>query len=815
MFETLLFFLGPAMKLRPCKVCGRSTTKTCSVCKIPYCSVGCQKQDWSVHKKTCKKSSQQFEQVQAQNGRTIEPSSIVPVDSSSSKSSVGPSPCGSPQDVPSSPANLEINENELKIENIEGFAQMFGFPVTHGMISSSSHSTSSLTSVDGHNEQIADLKAETPNITDEYKLGDQLPPENFRDVTRPDITSGQQRNCPDVTSQIVRDSEMLHSAENLHTEPGFQQKSVACVTNSVKTEEEQTMNNLPSGFLILGTTVVDERSFWGQIINESSAVELYNMINELTQHLLVPLSHNKQLFMVGNLCTAQFMEEYYRARIDKIHQDGTVDVTYIDYGNSERRPSMELYQLPTKFQSLPPQAKLFVLHNVKKASSVETKKAQFEFLGSMIVDKTLFAENKGFSSDKNVEVIVTCSDCKNGLSVNAQLKTLFQSDITEVPKTSITQMKQTELESNRTGLSTLQPKGLEANISARDESLFPGVVLNQSPLNLIHHSGIQSKNTTVLTEHNQTVKVTYSGPTENVSNHKTASPTIFHIKNLPYEKVCQGLLSVVVTHVLHPSLFWVQVKNSELENARSQLSTELNSIYSSSVCENYVPGNGMVCVAQFSGDGQWYRAVVDMVQNNGTLRVSFFDFGNSEDVTIERIRRIEDQFVNLPRQAIKCSLHGVKSFSSVSEWSEEAMEWFNNRILNKECKMQVLSSHKEIQFVEMHDALGENQAPSINSEFVSAGFGLARASSRSQYQTSAPSLGQTGLRQNMPGSCSRVEHTKQRRVHARSSSTSSTSSSSSVHQQLQHEEKSSRMPRDEVGNPLHKSKHNRTRSVNR
>lgn len=38
-----------------CQLCGEKATSFCGSCqKIPYCSVECQQEDWSVHKEICK-----------------------------------------------------------------------------------------------------------------------------------------------------------------------------------------------------------------------------------------------------------------------------------------------------------------------------------------------------------------------------------------------------------------------------------------------------------------------------------------------------------------------------------------------------------------------------------------------------------------------------------------------------------------------------------------------------------------------------------------------------------------------------------------
>lgn len=61
-------------------------------------------------------------------------------------------------------------------------------------------------------------------------------------------------------------------------------------------------------------------------------------------------------------------------------------------------------------------------------------------------------------------------------------------------------------------------------------------------------------------------------------------------------------------------------------------------------------------------DGNWYRAVVQNVTSDGNVRVSFVDYGNTEDVPRDNIRQISSSFLKLPFQAIKCWLSGESYF---------------------------------------------------------------------------------------------------------------------------------------------------------
>ncbi|XP_033644665.1 tudor domain-containing protein 6-like [Asterias rubens] len=66
---------------------------------------------------------------------------------------------------------------------------------------------------------------------------------------------------------------------------------------------------------------------------------------------------------------------------------------------------------------------------------------------------------------------------------------------------------------------------------------------------------------------------------------------------------------------------------------------------------------GMACVAQFSEDSSWYRGVIKD-RKPGFYRVCFVDYGNEEDVPVDKVREITTDLLVLPQQAVCCCLSG-------------------------------------------------------------------------------------------------------------------------------------------------------------
>ncbi|KAG0412958.1 hypothetical protein HPB47_009891, partial [Ixodes persulcatus] len=73
----------------------------------------------------------------------------------------------------------------------------------------------------------------------------------------------------------------------------------------------------------------------------------------------------------------------------------------------------------------------------------------------------------------------------------------------------------------------------------------------------------------------------------------------------------------------------------------------------------YRPSPGAACAAQFEDDGQWYRARVATLRD-GRCTVYFVDYGNSADVAAVQTCPLPEGCAELPEQAVRCGLYGVR-----------------------------------------------------------------------------------------------------------------------------------------------------------
>ena len=120
-----------------------------------------------------------------------------------------------------------------------------------------------------------------------------------------------------------------------------------------------------------------------------------------------------------------------------------------------------------------------------------------------------------------------------------------------------------------------------------------------------------------------------------------------------------------VTSVTSYSDFWVQLsrKSEQLD----QLMVQLNEIYAQmnpSDLQMISPIIGQYCCSCFTGDDGWYRACVEEVDGK-SLTVKYIDYGNSEHLSIDRVKVLNTDFDGTPRFAFPCQLESHEQLKSI------------------------------------------------------------------------------------------------------------------------------------------------------
>ena len=174
-----------------------------------------------------------------------------------------------------------------------------------------------------------------------------------------------------------------------------------------------------------------------------------------------------------------------------------------------------------------------------------------------------------------------------------------------------------------------------------------------------------------------------------------------------------------VSHFETPSSFWVQLASNEGE--LETLTERIAAVYGDAVeLEKLAlpdPKPGQVCCAQFSDDKQWYRSIVDVVDSCG-VTVHFVDYGNGETVTTNRVRLLRQEFLDIPVQAVHCSLMEIGPPSGTM-WRDESIACFAGSVLNSTVTVEFVDDSSGVWLVRL-SSHSEDVAMAMVTEGVAA-----------------------------------------------------------------------------------------------
>ncbi|XP_072523567.1 tudor domain-containing protein 1 [Salminus brasiliensis] len=145
---------------------------------------------------------------------------------------------------------------------------------------------------------------------------------------------------------------------------------------------------------------------------------------------------------------------------------------------------------------------------------------------------------------------------------------------------------------------------------------------------------------------------------------------------------------LVISVLENPGEFYCYNYNAEDMQTLGELSSALTK-HCETEKTTFSPAVGKPCCALFSGDGSWYRGMVQSVEGEGKAKVYFVDYGNSCEVEVTHLRAIDPSLLKLPFQAIRCTLAGVEPVGG--QWKETAVQRFQELCAGKQLSGKVLS----------------------------------------------------------------------------------------------------------------------------
>lgn len=160
-----------------------------------------------------------------------------------------------------------------------------------------------------------------------------------------------------------------------------------------------------------------------------------------------------------------------------------------------------------------------------------------------------------------------------------------------------------------------------------------------------------------------------------------------------YEEVTEDSLTGKIIDMQDASHFYVNF--SKDEEKLKEISEKLSK-YDSKEHQNLVHPikPGTVCAVKFEEDKTWYRGKIVKAIHNKTetdhiYEVYFIDYGNMNDVSIKRIKKLDNDLVKYPPLANRCSLAYIKVPKIDKTFGPEAADYFKEMLWAKECLISI------------------------------------------------------------------------------------------------------------------------------
>uniref|UniRef100_A0A3Q3X8T6 Tudor domain containing 1 n=1 Tax=Mola mola TaxID=94237 RepID=A0A3Q3X8T6_MOLML len=182
-----------------------------------------------------------------------------------------------------------------------------------------------------------------------------------------------------------------------------------------------------------------------------------------------------------------------------------------------------------------------------------------------------------------------------------------------------------------------------------------------------------------------------------------------YLKDLHMPKVGKGTdIQGNVLEFYSPDRFFLLAQSSEIMEVLQTISRELQKTYSFPPAVTYIPCVGEVCAVQFSCDLDWYRGLVQTFNTDQKMaNILFIDFGNEEDVPVDRIKQLASNIQPFCPCAMECSIAGVVPVAG--SWSAECCISVQQLLAGKTVTVKVVETlqHGRVHSVDILLSMGK------------------------------------------------------------------------------------------------------------
>lgn len=487
-----------------------------------------------------------------------------------------------------------------------------------------------------------------------------------------DQPNSRQRSQSDYRDEASWNQVANTQPTSSHPREKIEKRGLSLLESSVfrPAIQKATLPQDTSFFNALLTEVAKEGLFFIQVADHETAQRLKTLSEDMNAHY----NSAKSSFFhpqPNQLCAALFAEteDWCRAFIKDVTPDGSVDVHYVDFGNTETLPVSSVQSLLERFTNVPFFALPCSLAQISQPDPPGWSDQTMAFISEQL---PLFSCTNVRLVEKGCDVL--------------HIDFVLSKD----PPQSLSHL--------------LLKEGLALRSLIRETGLAQqdGHLQGQGPLRPLSQQSARST----------------------ASSGKAAD--IVSCVFEPALKALEGrdVFDAMLTHVSSPSSFFIQVLQRDNVESLERLSADLNAHYNSVRYPPFQAQTNKMCVGLFSESDDWCRGFIDCVNLDGTGHVHYLDYGNSEVLPFSKMRPLEARFQQLSPMALKSSLNGVFPTQS-NGWSDNARESFLSVApLNSLLKVRVIGSESGLLLV---DAISPNSSSQVSLSQFLVSQGLASA----------------------------------------------------------------------------------------
>ncbi|XP_026146117.1 tudor domain-containing protein 15-like [Carassius auratus] len=428
------------------------------------------------------------------------------------------------------------------------------------------------------------------------------------------------------------------------------EKMYATETKAVQTSDTVPSQAIPDGSLFEGYVVhvQSPKHFWIRTKEQNPDFE---SMTEGIKDYFNKLQLNEEIFenpVPGELCCAMFEKDmhYYRALIVDTLKEGA-EVFFIDFGNTEKVPSMLLKKLPVKFAIQPEFALKCALAHVAPIEDIWTTTAS-DFFRQVTTDKTLMVH---VIHRKNGKYVVDLFE--RGAESNTSIATIMTT-----AKMALDWRYNPALASIKMEPSCKDKgNGLSKKKNRKDCHVVTFHKFTSSRPNPYH------------------VKQKYEqqNDAERCTASETTKPKVVPADTFkPIHFKPGSELSVIISHITSPSDFWCQNESTKVN--LDKLMEEMQAFYQTHTIPFKSPA--VCCAVKSPKDDRWHRACM-LEEKYNKLFLMLVDFGIIIQENMQNIQALAPQFFKLHEQAFRCTLNLTEPVGG-SSWSAEACNLFRD-----------------------------------------------------------------------------------------------------------------------------------------